>query len=75
MGRDKSIHRFIEDMHGKHGGSPESEGRPQSDNADPGTDRDHLGGGKSSTDEDSEKQRLSRELVRDHKPVRGDEGR
>ncbi len=73
---DKSIQRFIEEMHGRHGGSPESEGKHQSENPDPATKPEWRRDEKEpSPQSDADAHRLSRELVRDHKPVRGDENR
>ena len=83
----KTHDAFIDGRHGRHGGSPESEGAPQEQTADTGS----AGKGSAETgsavtgkhrlfedrqqhdeaDKNSEKNRLARELDREGKPVDG----
>ena len=71
---------FIDGLHGRHGGSPESEGAPQENEqaAETGSTSDgrhRLFEDRQQHDEadkNSEKNRLARELTREGKPVDGE---
>lgn len=75
---EKTFHHFIEDLHGKHGGSPESEGRPQEkqpEAGEPVRGRHRLDEDRQQHDEaekNSEHGQLSRELDRDHRPLQSE---
>lgn len=75
---EKTHHHFIEDLHGKHGGSLESEGAPQEKQPEAGEPlhgRHRLDEDRQQHDEaekNSEQNRLVRELDRDHHPLQSD---
>ena len=77
---DKARSAFIEGLHGKHGGSPESEGAPQEPLAESGEPREGDGRHRLAEDrqqhdeaeKNSEKLRTARELDRTREPREGD---